>query len=379
MPPKLDINKSGWENAEFPSVCEKCLGANPYIRMTKEEYGKECKVVISGASFLMTRFARDRIPCSGGYRGKNNDTKELIFVKRVQGSRIVARLVCWTFNTASHRIQVRDAALKLVAQGPQSSINREYFAQNNEGKLKDGDVPVGYNKADSAARDLLKRLAKSEPYYRREKANPCTFFAHGNCPRGDTCPYSHNVDDFPEGTQFPDGQVSMGDSDNFAPARTNSSRRLGSSDLRPPVDKKIKSLMLTGVEDDLTDHAIRTYFMRFGPIRSLVVVHKSRAAIVNFATRQGAEAAAEGTRGEAIVQGCPLRVSWSKPRPLAAAGAEEGFPGTRRALVVSAEEDEGSQQDGQGALPLDAYAPRPMDSTAQYQSTRPAYEEQHPA
>lgn len=68
-------------------------------------------------------------------------------------------------------IAVRDAALKLVAQGPSSGINKEYYAQNHEGALTDGQVPEEYDKTDAAARDLLKKLAHSEPYYKKRR-NP---------------------------------------------------------------------------------------------------------------------------------------------------------------------------------------------------------------
>ncbi|XP_037364219.2 pre-mRNA-splicing factor RBM22-like [Talpa occidentalis] len=37
-------NRQNWEDADFPILCQTCLGENPYIRMTKEKYGKECKI-----------------------------------------------------------------------------------------------------------------------------------------------------------------------------------------------------------------------------------------------------------------------------------------------------------------------------------------------
>lgn len=47
MPPQIkqDLNRSGWESTDFPSVCENCLPENPYVKMLKEDYGAECKMV----------------------------------------------------------------------------------------------------------------------------------------------------------------------------------------------------------------------------------------------------------------------------------------------------------------------------------------------
>jgi hypothetical protein len=34
----------GTANEEFPILCETCLGENPFIRMTKQPFGKACKI-----------------------------------------------------------------------------------------------------------------------------------------------------------------------------------------------------------------------------------------------------------------------------------------------------------------------------------------------
>eukprot|EP01079_Euglenida_sp_SAG-EU17-18_P007254 gene7254-1296_t len=49
MPPKSSARDAlkGYvkdEKAEFPILCETCLGPNPYVRMTRNEYGMECRI-----------------------------------------------------------------------------------------------------------------------------------------------------------------------------------------------------------------------------------------------------------------------------------------------------------------------------------------------
>ncbi|KAG5519194.1 hypothetical protein PMAC_002282 [Pneumocystis sp. 'macacae'] len=287
MPPKtnilIDINKSGWESAEFPAVCESCLGPNPYIRMTKREYGKECKIctrpftVFSWLPGKESRYKKTEI-CLTCSRIKNCCQNCLLDLQ---------------FGLP---IQVRDAALKLVNQGPQSDINREYYAQNNEGKWKGGNTPCEFGKVDSAARELLKKLARSEPYYKKQDI-----------------PVIENA------------ELAASSNTLTKSSTTNQIESLSiNNQMAPPQDKKITSLFIMGIEDDLPEHAIRVHFEPYGTIKSLVCSHRSRCAFVNFATRTAAEAAAKACgNGDIVIRQCPLKVQWGRPRPLGGYNQEQ--------------------------------------------------------
>lgn len=227
-------------------------------------------------------------------------------------------------------IVVRDAALKMVAPGPESSINREYYAQENEREIEEGRGGVEeYEKTDEKARELLRRLANSEPYYKRQRR------------------LEASEDGGSTGARTADEEGQRRIAAAPGPIRTQDSRRgsvpggrggtshgsrggarggrafpgtaqlpPGPQDILPPRDPKITSLFVTGVEDDLPEHALRTFFTPFGVLRSVICSHRSHCAFINYSTREGAEAAAAHCQGKAIISGCPLRVQWGKPRPL---------------------------------------------------------------
>jgi pre-mRNA-splicing factor RBM22/SLT11 len=231
-------------------------------------------------------------------------------------------------------ITIRDAALKMVAPGPTSDVNREYFAQNNEKEIEEGRGLEGYEKTDEKARDLLRRLAASEPYYKKQR-------------RLEQEGEGQKMLEGGEGAEGVEGASS------FGPIRTADSRKsaYGSSyaspkgntpaarggkagarsgrsfpsaaalppkpaDILPPADTNITSLFITGVEDDMPEHEIRTYFTQFGALRSLVCSHRSHCAFVNYMERASAEKAAAACQGRALVKGVPLRVQWGRPKPL---------------------------------------------------------------
>jgi len=213
-------------------------------------------------------------------------------------------------------IVVRDAALKMVAPGPQSDINRQYYAQEHEKELEEGRGALeAYDKTDEKARELLKRLAQSEPYYKKQRR----LEAEG----GET----------QKALPAPQGDSQSADGHIPGPIRTKDSRGAGRAGMRlgrgggasaapspndwlPPKDPNIASLFVTGVESDLPEHDIRTHFAQYGKLRSVVCSHRSHCAYINYMQRKDAEAAAETLKGKTVIKGCPLKVTWGRPKQL---------------------------------------------------------------
>lgn len=211
-------------------------------------------------------------------------------------------------------ITIRDAALKMIAPGPQSSINREYYAQNHEKEIEEGRGAIeAYDKTDEKAMDLLKKLARSEPYRRRREGEDD----------------SGGMKALPAPESSGPGPIRTSDTRGRGGARGGRGGARGGrpfpstaqlppseDDWLPPQDPNVKSLFLVGVEDDLPEYKIRDFFKDFGTLQSVVCSHRSHCAFINYVHRRDAEKAAESCHGKAVIAGCPLRVTWGKPKVL---------------------------------------------------------------
>lgn len=216
-------------------------------------------------------------------------------------------------------IVVRDAALKMVAPGPQSDVNRQFYAQEHEKEIEEGRGAVeAYEKTDEKARDLLKRLAQSEPYYKKQrrleaeseggqKALPAPDRAAGEGSNSGHVP----------------GPIRTRDTRGLVSGRGGSRQVRGGpsaapkpEDWLPPKDPNVASLFVAGVEDDLPEHDIRTHFAQYGQLRSVVCSHRAHCAYINYVKRQDAETAAEALKGKVVIKGCPMKVTWGRPKQL---------------------------------------------------------------
>jgi pre-mRNA-splicing factor RBM22/SLT11 len=197
---------------EFPILCENCLGDNPYLRMLKDSNGGECK--ICSRPFTIFKW-------KAGTKGRYK-------------SNVICRLCAKLKNTCQCCIldlqygipvQVRDKVIQQVSQqaikssDPSANTlalaisnvnkmntnsvilsreNRQYMMQKAEEAMNSNDGGEMIQGATGGilplAHEALKALSRSkQPYYERNLAKLCSFFAKGECKRGDECPFRHEM------------------------------------------------------------------------------------------------------------------------------------------------------------------------------------------
>ncbi|KAF6714856.1 Pre-mRNA-splicing factor RBM22 [Oryzias melastigma] len=296
-------NRQNWEDADFPILCQTCLGENPYIRMTKEKYGKECK--ICSRPFTVFRWCP-------GTRMRFKKTEVCQTCSKMKN-------VCQTCLLDLEYglpIQVRDTGLTVKDEIPRSDVNKEYYTQNMEREManSDGTRPVGQLGKATSSSDMLLKLARTTPYYKRNRPHICSFWVKGECKRGEECPYRHekptDPDDPLADQNIKDRYYGIND-----PVADKLLKRASTMPrLDPPEDKSITTLYIGGLGDNVTDGDLKGHFYQFGEIRTITVVQRQQCAFIQFATRQAAEMAAEKSFNKLILNGRRLTVKWGSKR-----------------------------------------------------------------
>ncbi|KAF9053821.1 pre-mRNA-splicing factor SLT11 [Hymenopellis radicata] len=312
MPPKADINKAGWEQSEFPILCETCLGANPFIRMSKQEYGRSCGTC--ARPFTVFRWNP----------GAGSRFKTTVICQTCAKVKNVCQ-TCLLDLEYGLPTQVRDTALALEAGAPTSDINREYYAQNMESKFEGDKSLLGSSRTTSVGKEMLKQLARTDPYYKRNRPKICSFYAKGECTRGTECPYRHEmpVDNALSNQNIQDRYHGKND----PVANKIMSAHAEAQGLKPPDDETVTSLFLSSLSSESTELSVRTTVLRSLPsidanqLRSVVHVAKSRCAFVNFKDRSSAETAAQAWANGLEVDNERVAVKWGRSKAKTAPSA----------------------------------------------------------
>ncbi|KDQ61029.1 hypothetical protein JAAARDRAFT_173485 [Jaapia argillacea MUCL 33604] len=309
MPPKSDINKAGWEQSEFPILCETCLGDNAFVRMSKQEFGRSCGTC--ARPFTVFRWNP----------GTGMRYKTTVICQTCAQIKNVCQ-TCLLDLEYGLPTQVRDTALALQNEAPSSDINREYYAQNMEGKLEKNKSLLDSHRAQSAGKEMLKQLARTDPYYKRNQPHVCSFFVKGECKRGSECPYRHekpveselsrqNIQDRYYGRNDPVAKKIM-------------SSHADTMGLQAPEDKSVMSLFLSSLPASSTELSVRTRVLQSLPaiqpsqLRSVVHVAKSKCAFINFKDRATAELAAQAWANGLDIDGERVGVKWGRSKNAAA-------------------------------------------------------------
>merc|ERR1719427_38111 len=171
-----------------------------------------------------------------------------------------------------------------------------------------------------AANDLLLKLARTTPYYKRNRPHICSFWVKGECKRGEECPYRHEMPNAPD-----DPLANQNIKDRFygvndPVAEKMLKRAEKMPKLEPPPDKTITTLYVGGIDERFKEQDLRDYFYQYGEIRSIVVASSKNCGFVCYTTRAAAEYAAERSYNKAIIKGKRVKILWGKSQEELSAG-----------------------------------------------------------
>jgi len=195
-------------------------------------------------------------------------------------------------------------------------------------KLSDQRVAQGLLPFDNAALDpVIYRMARTQPYYDRNRAHICSFFVKGSCNRGLSCPFRHETppDEKSELAQqnIKDRYYGVND-----PVAKKLLGRAGASPVAPPDDISITTLYIGNVDHRISETDLRDHFYYFGEIASISLHPNQHCAFVEFTTREAAETAIGKLHSSLIVNRVLLRPTWAKPSQ-GGGGSAEAYSGSK--------------------------------------------------
>lgn len=210
-------------------------------------------------------------------------------------------------------IQVRDAALKIADTIPQSDVNKEFYIQKIEAELAndDGTSAAGKVGKSLAASEMLTKLARTAPYYKRNQPHICSFWVKGECKRGEECPYRHDKPNEPDDPLCEQNIKDRYYGRNDPVADKILKRAATLPTLEVPEDKTITTLYVGNISEQVSESDLRDNYYQYGEIRSITMVARQQCAFVQFTKRASAEMAAEKTFNKLVLGGQKLTIKWA--------------------------------------------------------------------
>jgi pre-mRNA-splicing factor RBM22/SLT11 len=284
---------SNVEVVEFPLVCETCLGPNPFVRMQKFPTGGSCH--ISGRPYTVFRWKA----------GSEARYKKTVICHEVAKAKNVCQ-VCMLDLDYNLPVQIRDKAFNISNEDPPMSDVGKEFSLSHAGDI--GAVETSFHTLPAS--DLLTKLVRTEPYYKRNHARVCSFFVKGSCNRGAECPYRHemptnsslskqNYHDRYYGHKDPVAEKMLARSSNIP-------------NLVQPMDASISTLFIGNITPEIRKDDLHVAFKTFGEIQEIEFLYERNCAFITFCTRQAAEKAAHNINKRLIIKGLTLKVRWGK-------------------------------------------------------------------
>lgn len=299
---KRDDVKQQWEgNEEFPLVCETCLGDNPYIRMTKEAHGKRCGVCETPFTLFCWQ---------AGTKGR---------LKRVEICRNCAQAknvcqVCIFDLQYGLPVKVRDQVLRehgtevAGAQVPKSMANRAWHTAQQQRALEQGKEDG--TSTNALAHAKLRDMAHMEPNYERNLPRLCSFFARGECDRGSSCPFRHEM---PKDKNDPlsNQNTKARFFGTFDPVATKMLEHREAKQREQDSFEKARATVYVRfpVENTVTEAHLRDSFYAFGEIVS--VRCQPHQAFVEYTQPEAAELAIANKNGTEI-SGHKVFCAWAR-------------------------------------------------------------------
>ncbi|XP_060935163.1 pre-mRNA-splicing factor RBM22-like, partial [Limanda limanda] len=236
---------------DFPIMCQTCLREYPYKRKSRIKYGKECKVC--ARPFTAYRW------CSGTrMRFKKTEVCHTCSKKKN------ACQTCLLDLEFGLPIRIRDTWLSVKDKVPKSYVNKKYYTHYMEREIAntDGTRPVGQLGKAPSSSDMLRKLARTTPYSKRNRPHICSFWVKGECRRGEGCPNRHenptDPDDPLADQNIKDRYYGIND-----PVADKLLKRASTMPrLDPPDDKSISTLYIGGLGDTVTDGDLKSQAAR---------------------------------------------------------------------------------------------------------------------